>query len=178
MSLLLHWSNLDFASNVIRFLPFPALGRLAKASNKLKVTITQQVIDKAMERGRKLFGKADIVLQPPYDSFYGVGFGSCVRILDLEENTLEIGRKDTTTDLVTVKWEGRRFTGTADKYKYCSLVQVLEDAVHSIEEEDLLVWFEIRGPTTLRVKFSGKHWTVRPTKDKPMVFDVRLLLDD
>ena len=178
MPLLLHWPDLDFASNVIGFLPYPALGRLAMTSNKLKASITQQVIDKAMERGRELFGKADVVLQPPYNSFHGNGFGSCVRILDLEENSLEIGRKDTTTDLVTVKWDGRRFTGTADKYMYCSLVHVLEDAVHCNEEEDLLVWFEIRGPTTLRLKFSGKNWTMKPTKDTPIVFDVRLLLDD
>ena len=178
MSLLLRLSDSDVASNVIRFLPYPALGRLAMTSKKLKVSITQQVIDKALERGRALFGKADVVLQPPYDSFHGVGSGSCVRILDFEENTIEIGRKDTTTELVTVKWEGRRFTGTADKYMHCSLVHVLEDTVHSIEEEDLLVWFEIHGPTTLCLKFSGKNWTVKPTKEKPLVFDVRLLLDD
>lgn len=175
----LNWSVLDVAPNILAFLPYPALGRLASTSTKLKASITQPVIDKAIARGRALFGKTAVILQPPFDSFLGVGFGSCVRILDLEENTLEIGRKDTTTDLVTVKWDGREFTGTAGKkYKSFSLVHVLDDAVHSIEEADLCVWFEVRGPTTLRLKFSGKHWTVRPTKEKPMVFDVRLLLDD
>ena len=173
--LLLHWSNPDFATGVLACLPYPALGRLASASKTLKKSVPQETIAKALARGRALFGKTTVVLQPPYDSFHGEGFGSCVRILDREENPLEIGRKDTTTDLVTVKWwDGRRFTGTAEKYRFCRLVHVLEDAVYAIDEADLCVWFEVRGPATLRLKFSGAHWTVRPTREKPMVFDVRL----
>ena len=82
--------NRDASSRVIRFIPFPALGRLAVTSKTINALVTKADINRALERGKALFGKTEVVLQPPYDSFHGEGIGSCVRILDLEENVLEI----------------------------------------------------------------------------------------
>ena len=175
--LLYHWPNHDFASGIIPFVPYPALQRLAVTSKWIK--ITKSDIKQALERHNELFGKAVIVLQPPYDSFHGEGVGSCVRILDQEENTLEIGRKEKTSDLVTVKWGGCSFTGTPKEYMQFKLVHFLEDTVSMLsgEKEDFCVWFEIICSNTIRVKFCGNHWTTKPTKENPAVFDVQLMRD-
>ena len=171
--------NRDASSRIIRFIPFPALGRLAVTSKTINALVTKADINRALDRGKALFGKTEVVLQPPYDSFHGEGIGSCVRILDLEENVLEIGRKDTTSDLVTVMWDGVRFTGTPNQYKQAQLIHFLEDTVDMSRDkkEVFYVWFEIRDPATIRVKFCGARWNLKPTKEKPVFFDVRLLED-
>ena len=172
--------NGDLSSRVIQFIPLAVLGRLAVTSKTINALVTKSDIDRALERSKELFGKTEVVLQPPYDSFHGIGIGSCLRILDLEENALEIGRKDLNSNLVTVKWDGVRFTGAPTQYKQCLLVHFLEDAVdmhHKNAKKEFSAWFKIRSPATIRVLFCASSWPYEPTKERPIFFDVSLSKD-
>lgn len=182
--LVCHWSgNADFASGVVSRLPYPSLGRLAITSKEMNSLIAKTDIEKALQRGKELFGKVTVILQHPYDSFHGVGFGSCVRILDINETALEIGRKDTTSNKVTVRWRGGVYIGRSYPYKGCALIHFLEDSVmlcrQSEEEPNTFsVWFEVVSALEIRVKFCGDLWTANPTRNDPAEFSVRLHYDD
>ena len=186
-----YWSgNADFASGVVSRLPYPSLGRLATTSKAMKSLITKTDIEKALQRGKELFGKVEVVLQYPFDSFHGSGIGSCVRILDINETALEIGRKDTTSNRVTVRWGGRVYTGRSYLYKGCALIHFLEDSVmlcsssssgeqeEDNNKENFGIWFEVISALEIRVKFCGNHWTANPTRSNPAEFSVRLQYDD
>lgn len=173
----------DAVSGVVRRLSYLAASRLAVTCKMMSREIGEAERAQKRKQWKENFKKIDIIVQPPYDSFHGIGYGSCIRICNMEEEFIEIGRRDSESDQVTVKLNGRRFTGDCSKTdRGFQAVHILEDLVcHLKHGQDPKAWFafmdapENSSKFRLRILFQSTHYYMDGPYEQPHFFTVQLL---
>lgn len=94
----------DILLGIVPFLPYPALGRLAKSCKWMNGNITQEQADKAVKRGQEIIRNITLFTEPSGRQM--------IRFFSVDEEQIEFGRILDGSQVFIIRFRNRTFMGS------------------------------------------------------------------
>ena len=121
----------DIVLSVAPLLPFPSLGRLTQICKWMNAHITQEQVERALERAKGRFGKVELVTSAGYTQ-------PVLRLFDTNEEMIEVRRMSEHSSIYILKTQkGRVYIGVSQKKPFADddgSIEAISDVIQHVKK--------------------------------------------